>query len=84
MLWSGTAILSHRTTSLAGESMKFSTHMRQHLHFGFVLDHFGYSEFLSLLIWVIWCVMTFRVQLQKVLSQGYDDSAWPLQTKHGR
>ncbi|KAB2633856.1 actin cytoskeleton-regulatory complex protein PAN1-like [Pyrus ussuriensis x Pyrus communis] len=25
-----------------------------------------------------------KVQLQKVLTQGYDDSAWPLQTKHGR
>ncbi|XP_043710662.1 branchpoint-bridging protein-like [Telopea speciosissima] len=25
-----------------------------------------------------------KVQLQKVLSQGYDDSAWPLQTKTGR
>lgn len=25
-----------------------------------------------------------RVQLQKVLSQGYDDSPWPLQTKTGR
>lgn len=25
-----------------------------------------------------------RIQLQKVLSQGYDDSAWPLQTKTGR
>ncbi|WJX54534.1 hypothetical protein P8452_40404 [Trifolium repens] len=27
---------------------------------------------------------TGRVQLQKVLSQGFDDSAWPLQTKTGR
>lgn len=26
----------------------------------------------------------FRVQLQKVLSQGYDDSSWPLQDKRGR
>ncbi|XP_054786418.1 extensin [Prosopis cineraria] len=25
-----------------------------------------------------------RVQLQKVLSEGFDDSAWPLQTKTGR
>ncbi|XP_021887312.1 leucine-rich repeat extensin-like protein 3 [Carica papaya] len=25
-----------------------------------------------------------KVQLQKVLSQGYDDTAWPLQTKTGR
>ncbi|KAI4367599.1 hypothetical protein MLD38_023320 [Melastoma candidum] len=25
-----------------------------------------------------------RIQLQKVLSQGYDDSSWPLQTKTGR
>ncbi|XP_060176022.1 elicitor-responsive protein 1-like isoform X1 [Lycium barbarum] len=25
-----------------------------------------------------------KVQLQKVLSQGYDDTAWPLQTKRGR
>ncbi|CAK9181979.1 unnamed protein product [Ilex paraguariensis] len=25
-----------------------------------------------------------KVQLQKVLSQGYDDSSWPLQTKTGR
>ncbi|KAK7253200.1 hypothetical protein RIF29_37726 [Crotalaria pallida] len=27
---------------------------------------------------------TGKVQLHKVLSQGYDDSAWPLQTKTGR
>jgi len=26
----------------------------------------------------------FRIQLHKVLSQGFDDSAWPLQTKSGR
>ncbi|KAL5182232.1 C2 domain-containing protein [Glycine soja] len=26
----------------------------------------------------------FRIQLHKVLSQGFDDSAWPLQTKTGR
>ncbi|KAL6211747.1 hypothetical protein ACLB2K_016970 [Fragaria x ananassa] len=25
-----------------------------------------------------------KIQLQKVLDQGYDDSTWPLQTKHGR
>ncbi|GLT57320.1 hypothetical protein SLA2020_303000 [Shorea laevis] len=25
-----------------------------------------------------------KVQLQKVLSQGYDDTAWPLQTRGGR
>ncbi|XP_027147932.1 elicitor-responsive protein 1-like [Coffea eugenioides] len=25
-----------------------------------------------------------KVQLQKVLSQGFDDSSWPLQTKTGR
>ncbi|KAJ8571076.1 hypothetical protein K7X08_038048 [Anisodus acutangulus] len=25
-----------------------------------------------------------KVQLQKVLGQGYDDTAWPLQTKRGR
>ncbi|KAI7741003.1 hypothetical protein M8C21_004768 [Ambrosia artemisiifolia] len=25
-----------------------------------------------------------KVHLAKVLSQGYDDSSWPLQTKHGR
>ncbi|RVW61446.1 Elicitor-responsive protein 3 [Vitis vinifera] len=25
-----------------------------------------------------------KIQLQKVLSQGYDDTAWPLQTKTGR
>ncbi|KAL7002845.1 hypothetical protein U1Q18_004003 [Sarracenia purpurea var. burkii] len=25
-----------------------------------------------------------RIQLQKVLSEGYDDSSWPLQTKTGR
>ncbi|KAB1208417.1 Elicitor-responsive protein 1 [Morella rubra] len=25
-----------------------------------------------------------RIQLQKVLSQGFDDTAWPLQTKTGR
>ncbi|CAN6554867.1 unnamed protein product [Malus baccata var. baccata] len=25
-----------------------------------------------------------KVQLQKVLTQGYDDSTWQLQTKHGR
>ncbi|KEH27312.1 putative C2 domain-containing protein [Medicago truncatula] len=27
---------------------------------------------------------TGKVQLHKVLSQGFDDSAWPLQTKNGR
>ncbi|KAK6137022.1 hypothetical protein DH2020_029238 [Rehmannia glutinosa] len=27
---------------------------------------------------------TGKIQLQKVLSQGYDDSAWPLQDKRGR
>ncbi|KAK7308199.1 hypothetical protein VNO77_41799 [Canavalia gladiata] len=27
---------------------------------------------------------TGKIQLQKVLSQGFDDSAWPLQTKTGR
>ncbi|XP_022030746.1 elicitor-responsive protein 1 [Helianthus annuus] len=25
-----------------------------------------------------------RVNLAKILSQGYDDSSWPLQTKNGR
>lgn len=25
-----------------------------------------------------------RVQLQKVLSSGFDDGSWPLQTKTGR
>ncbi|XP_031479985.1 uncharacterized protein LOC116250486 [Nymphaea colorata] len=25
-----------------------------------------------------------RIQLQRVLHEGYDDSSWPLQTKHGR
>lgn len=29
-----------------------------------------------------WC--GFRIQLQKVLSQGYDDSSWPLQSKSGK
>ncbi|KAL5072438.1 hypothetical protein RYX36_011422, partial [Vicia faba] len=27
---------------------------------------------------------TGKVQLNKVLSQGFDDSSWPLQTKSGR
>ena len=31
-----------------------------------------------------WVFADFRVQLQKVLSQGYDDAAWTLQSKSGR
>lgn len=37
---------------------------------------------LSLLLSVFFVLI--RIQLQKVLSQGYDDCTWTLQTKTGR
>lgn len=72
MLSFGTAIPSPSMILSAPESnfIHFSTSYQS---LSITLSHYSFS--------VLFYV---RVQLHKVLSQGFDDSSWPLQTKSGR
>lgn len=67
-------------TAIPSPSMILSAPESNYIHFttsyqslSITLSHYSFS--------VLFYV---RVQLHKVLSQGFDDSSWPLQTKTGR
>ena len=69
MLQFGTATLLLMMTSLALESK---------------IDVLSCSFWFLMCGCSVWSLLFCRIQLAKVLSEGYDDSSWSLQTKTGR